>query len=123
MKNRSLALRVGVNIGAFVLAWALFAVGIRAGNHLGPVVQGALGLLGAGIGLFIALRLHARVASMIVAGFTLMIGVELLFHVIYGFHMVQSGPTHLAILTASLGGILLGALALSRLAPAQEQVS
>lgn len=123
MENRSLAARVGINIGAFLIAWALFGIGIRAGNRLHEPLQDALGLAGAALGLWIALRLRARLGSIIIAGFVLMIAVEFLFHLIYGYHMVQSGPTHLAILTASLGGVLLGTFSLSRVLPLRPNAS
>jgi hypothetical protein len=123
MENRSIAARVGRNLAAFAIAFALFAVGVRAGARLEPAVQDTFGLIGAGIGLWIAIRLQAAVSSMVISGFALMIAVELAFHLIFGYHMVQSAPTHLAIMTASLAGVFLGTFALSRFVPLRRQTS
>jgi hypothetical protein len=123
MENRSIAARVGRNLAAFAIAYALFAVGVRAGTRFEPAIQNTFGLLGAGMGLWIAFRLQAAVSSMIISGFVLMIAVEFAFHLIFGYHKVQSAPTHLAIMTASLAGVFLGTFALSRFVPLRHQTS
>lgn len=84
------------------------------GNHFNPTVQNAFGLLGGVLGLWIAIRIRATVSSLILAGFVLMFAVEFAFHEIYGYQRVQGAPTHLAIMAASIFGIVLGALAMPR---------
>jgi hypothetical protein len=123
MENHSVAARVGRNLAALAIAYALLFVGVRAGTRFEPAIQNTFELLGAGIGLWVAFRLQAAVASMVISGFVLMIAVEFAFHLMFGYHMVQSAPTHLAILTASFAGILLGAFALSRFVPLRRQTS
>jgi hypothetical protein len=115
MNIRSAAGSVGRNLGSFAIAWLLFGIGIRAGNFFTPTIQNVFGLLGGGIGLWIAIRFRATIASMLITGFVLMFAIEFAFHEIFGYHMVQSAPTHFAILAASILGLLLGALAMPRL--------
>ncbi|HWS71219.1 MAG TPA: hypothetical protein VN605_03860 [Thermoanaerobaculia bacterium] len=123
MEKFSLGARFGRNLAALAIGYALFFIGVRAGTRFEPAIQDTFALLGAGIGLWMAFRLRAAVASMIIAGFVLMIAVELAFHLIFGYHAVQSGPTHLAVMFASILGIVLGTVAMPRFVTLRSRTS
>lgn len=110
MENRSTAAKAGRNILAVVLFLAIFAVMARLGAALvsSPLID-ACEVVGGVLALWVAVRLRAVFAGVLIAGFDLFLVVEFTFHLIFGYRAVQSGPTHLAIMTASIVGVALAA--------------
>jgi hypothetical protein len=109
------AAKAGRNLAALAIFFAVLAVAARGGAATGrPPVQDALELAANLIGLALALRLRAGVASVFIAGIALMLAVELTFHLLFSYRAVQSGHTHLAILSAAVLGVALGAFGARR---------
>jgi hypothetical protein len=117
-KRRPRTAEIGWNVLAlglfWLLTWAIARVGSYVWHDTAPLIS--TGHIVAGlVALFLAVRFRATVATVVIAGMDLYLAVEFLFHSIYGYEAVQSGPTHLAVLTAAIAGMLLGTFAMPRL--------
>ena len=120
MTNPGLAAKAGRNLAALAIFFAVLAVAARGGAATGcPALQDTLEPAASLIGLALAVRLRAVIASLFIAGIALMLAVELAFHLLFGYHAVQSGPTHLAILSTAVLGIALGAFGARRFSAVQ----
>ncbi|MCU1347379.1 MAG: hypothetical protein JWO56_409 [Acidobacteria bacterium] len=115
MENRSIAATAGWNLLAVAIFAGVFAIMARLGAATGvPALIDTCEVAGGFAALWIAFRLGARFAAVLIAGLDLFLAVELTFHSIFGYRAVQGGPTHLAIMVASVVGVTLGALSLPR---------
>jgi hypothetical protein len=117
METRTVARAVAYNLLAIVVFWLTTFLLTRLGIWIAPEapsVHGLLQLLG-GLGvLALAIRLSVRPATILIGGLDLFLAVELVFHSIFSYRAVQSGPTHMAIMVAAVGGVLLGSIPLPR---------
>jgi uncharacterized membrane protein YqgA involved in biofilm formation len=68
-------------------------------------------LVGNILGVAIARRLNARVTTLVLSVTAIAQAAEFVLHLIYGIQSVQSGPTHLAVMLASLLGVGVGVIA------------
>jgi hypothetical protein len=66
------------------------------------------------LGVVIARRLDARVTTFVLSVTAIAQAAEFVLHLIYGIDRVQGGPTHIAVMLASLLGIAAGAVAAHR---------
>jgi hypothetical protein len=124
MENRSALATAGWNLLAVALFAAIFAITARIGAAIGaPTLIDTFEVAGSLLALWIAFRLRAKLAAVLIAGIDLFLVVEFAFHSIFGYRAVQSAPTHLAIMVASIGGVLLGALSLPRLGTFRDRAS
>jgi hypothetical protein len=124
MGNLSVAARAGRNLAALAVFFAVFFVAARVSQRFdSPPLQNSFEVLTSAVALWIAWRLRAGVASVLIGGFGLFFIVEFAFHLIFGYHAVQSGPTHLAIMFASILGVAAGALSLPRFANLHSSTS
>ena len=116
MKNAALA-KIGRNVLAIALFLALFRIAAHTGRLIDvPEIKSALELAAAILAVWLAFRLSA-VGGVVFAGtMAVFLGVESLYHAIFGYLNVQGGPVHLAVMTASLAGLLLGVFTAPRLA-------
>jgi hypothetical protein len=124
MENRSVAARAGINVAALAIFFAVFFIAAPVTRRFdsAPLVN-SFEVLTSAVALWIAWRLRAGVASVLIGGFGLFFTVEFAFHLIFGYHAVQSGPTHLAIMFASILGVAAGALSLPRFANLRSSTS
>ena len=114
--TRSIIDRVGMNVVAFAAFWAIGVIFGRAGDAMTTSWIGeSAGILVANIiGVAIARRLNARVTTLVLSVTAIAQAAEFVLHLIYGIKSVQSGPTHFAVMLASLLGVAVGAIASRR---------
>lgn len=116
MKNGTLA-KIGRNLLAIALFLALYKIAARTGGAIGiPEIESALEVAAAVLAVWLAFRLAAVVGVAFAGTLAVTLAVEFLYHAIFGYRTVQTGPVHMAVLTASLVGLLLGVFAAPRVA-------
>jgi hypothetical protein len=107
---RTIATAVTMNVLAFVVFWLTafglirFAERVLHGWPSSELMQTAA----LAVGVLVALRMRARVAALLMAGFLAFSLAELALHSIYGIRAVQGAPTHFAVMTAGAIGVALG---------------
>lgn len=115
MSSKSIFATMGRNLLVIALAYAVLLLAARIGEALGPApVHDVAALLGVAAGLWIAFRLKATVAAVVLATIGVTFAVEFLYHAIFGYQTVQTGPVHMAVLTASFVGLIVGAISFPR---------
>lgn len=115
MVNRQVA-ALGRNALAGVICWILgYGVVRLAQRVLGGWQVTDLGLLlVCAVGVFIALRLRARVMAYFLAAMSAVFVSEFAIHVYYGIRAAQGAPTHFAVMGAGILGVILGGLLAAR---------
>lgn len=123
--RRSLLAAIGRNLLAVVIWYALVwtAHRIRSVGVDNPYVVDTLSVLLSVASVWIAARLNALVAIAFISTVAVTFGVEFLFHATFGYQTVQSGPVHMAVLTAALVGLLAGAFVFPRLAALRSRTA
>jgi hypothetical protein len=97
----------------WLLAYAAVrgAYAIRAGWPAVELAQLAAGTLA----LAVSLRRRARLAALLLAGFTAFSAAELAAHSAFSIRAVQGAPAHLTVMMASVLGVLLGVVGATRM--------
>lgn len=80
-------------------------------------------ILGCGAGVFLAMRLRAPVAALLLAGQAAFSLSEFAMHSTYSIRAVQGAPTHFAVMIAATLGVVFGALLVARMAPSRLTAS
>lgn len=114
--NRSFLAAIGRNVLALVLWYAVLWTVHRlpsAGIDSAYVID-SLSVLACLGTAWLAVRLDALVARAFIVAIAVTFGVEFLYHATFGYETVQTGPVHLAVLTAAVVGLLAGMFAFPR---------
>jgi hypothetical protein len=103
---------VAANLKAAFAFWVALTILTRLGHLLPPdwTVSAARNILAAGIGVWFAFRLRARVAQIALGGLSVALISLLVIHLIFGIDAAQGGPTYFAVLMAGLLGVAVAAL-------------
>ena len=115
--TRSIIDRVGMNVIAFGAFMALASLLMRTNYAIigtNWVSQAGAMLVANLLGVAIARRLNARVTTLVLSVTAISQVAEFALHLVYGIKSVQSGPTHMAVILASLLGVAVGAVASHR---------
>jgi hypothetical protein len=117
VSSRPILDRIGINVVAFAAFWATAFLFGRAGDAMTTTWVGQAGgiLVANLLGVGIARRLNARVTMLVLSVTAIAQTAEFVLHLIYGIGSVQSGPTHLAVMLASLLGVGAGVVASHRI--------
>jgi hypothetical protein len=100
---------IGRNILAVALFLALYRIAAHSGKMTGvPVIESSLEVVAASLAVWLAFRLEALFGIAFTGTMAVFVAVEGLYHAIFGYQTVQTGPVHLAVMTAALVGLLLG---------------
>lgn len=112
MRMRGIAL----NVIALALYWITLFTLIQTaqGLSLGWPAMAVGEVIGAAIGVWIALRLRAFVAAFVLAGQVAFALAEGAIHAVYGIRAAQGAPTHFAVMLAGTLGVLFGMLLMRR---------
>lgn len=118
----TIASSIGRNLLTLAVGWVLLFIGVQTGQHLDlPHLGDALAVIGSALALWLAFRLHAIVGIVLIATVGVDIAVEGLAHAVFTYKTVQTGPVHLAIMLASLFGVLAGMFLSPRIATLRQR--
>ena len=112
----SILLLLSRNLLAFVISWIVGFALVQIGQRvLGGWPATEVGqLLASVLGVAIALRMRAPLASYVLAAMAAFSASELAIHVVYGIRAAQGAPPHFAVMGAGVLGVALGALLMRR---------
>src|SRR5258708_10400611 len=116
-QNRPYGLRtLALDVAVLVLFWLLGFALVEAAQRVTDAwaVRDIGHLIGEVVSLGLAVRLRARIAAFLTAGFAAFTLAEITIHLLLGIRAAQGGPTHFAVMGAALIGVSLGALVLKR---------
>ncbi len=116
MRMRAIAL----NVVALALFWGVAFVFVQFAQRVpgGWPATGVAEVAGAGLAVWMALRLRAVVAAFVIAGQLAFATAELAIHAVYGIRAAQGAATHFAVMLAGTLGVLFGVLLMRMRKPA-----
>lgn len=93
-------------VSCWIIGYCLVQVAQRASQRWEPVQIGQL--VASVVGVLIAVRIRAVVAAYFIGATIAVFVSEITIHAVYGIGAAQGAPSHLAVLGAAIGGVLLG---------------